>query len=47
MLAVLVIIQNKAKMKSGKKPEEKSCDGNCAGCMTKCEEINKKAEGEQ
>ena len=47
VLAVLVIIQNKAKMKSGKKPEEKSCDGNCAGCMTKCEEINKKAEGEQ
>ena len=47
VLAVLVIIQNKAKLKSGKKPEEKSCDGNCAGCMTKCEEINKKAEGEQ
>ena len=45
VLGVLVIIQNKMKLRAGKTPKEKSCDGNCQSCMEKCEEINKKAEG--
>ena len=43
VLGGLVIIQNKMKLRSGKTPKEKSCDGNCQSCMEKCEEIN--AEG--
>ncbi|MDY5578253.1 MAG: electron transport complex subunit E [Lachnospiraceae bacterium] len=37
VLAVLVMIQNKLKQKSGKKSTDKSCDGNCVSCMEKCE----------
>ena len=47
VLAGLVIIQNKVKLHAGKTPEEKSCDGNCLNCMSKCDEINRKAEGEE
>lgn len=44
VLAVLVMIQNKIKLNTGKKLEEKSCDGNCNSCMSKCEEITKDME---
>lgn len=43
VLALLVIIQNKVKLQSGKTPKEKSCDGNCQSCMEKCEDINNAA----
>ncbi len=42
VLAALVMIQNKIKLSSGKKVEEKSCDGKCQNCMSKCEEITEK-----
>ena len=32
VLALLVIIQNKLRMKNGKKPRETDCDGNCRTC---------------
>lgn len=47
VLAALVIVQNKMKLRAGKTPKEKSCDGSCESCMSKCEEINKKTGGEE
>ncbi|MBE5939903.1 MAG: electron transport complex subunit E [Lachnospiraceae bacterium] len=38
VLAFLVAIQNKIRMKQGKKPKEiKSCGGNCGSCSEMCE----------
>jgi electron transport complex protein RnfE len=45
VLALLVIIQNKIKLGKGKKVEDTNCDGNCAGCMSKCEKIVEETEG--
>ena len=37
VLAMLVAIQNKAKLNSGKKVKEEGCAGNCASCGSSCD----------
>lgn len=41
VLAILVAVQNKIRIASGKKPKELKCQANCAACTNECDERGK------